>query len=67
MGHFIVATPNMQIEHYPGDVLGPDYHEVSIARNPLTISGPLTTLNSGPGLGIEVDLDVIERHRIAIR
>ena len=67
MGHFIVATPNMQIEHYPGDVLGPDYHEVSIARNPLTISGPLTTLNSGPGLGIEVDLDVIERYRIAIR
>ena len=66
MGHFIVATPNMQIEHYPGDVLGPDYHEVSIARNPLAISGPLTTLNSGPGLGIEVDLDVIERHRIAI-
>ena len=64
MAHFIVATPNMQIECYPGDVLGPDYHEVSIARNPIQIHGPFTTLTSGPGLGVEVDLDVIDRHRI---
>lgn len=64
MAHFIVATPNMQIELYPGDLLGPDYHEVSIARNPLSINGPLTTLNTGPGLGIDVDLDVVERHRL---
>jgi len=64
MAHFIVATPNMQVERYPGDLLGPDYHEVSIAKNPLSIHGPLTTLNTGPGLGIDVDLDVIEKHRI---
>ncbi len=63
MAHFIVATPNMQVELYPGDLLGPDYHEVSIARNPLLISGPLTTLTTGPGLGVEVDLDIVERHR----
>lgn len=64
MAHFIVATPNMQVELYPGDLLGPDYHELSIARNPLVISGPLTTLNQGPGLGIDVDLDVVQRHRL---
>ena len=64
MAHFIVATPNMQVEKYPGDLLGPDYHEVSIAKNPLKIAGPLTTLNQGSGLGVDVDLDVIERHRI---
>jgi len=63
MAHFIVATPNMQVELYPGDLLGPDYHEVSIARNPLPIEGPLTTLTTGPGLGVEVDLDVVRRHR----
>jgi muconate cycloisomerase len=55
MAHFIVATPNMQLELYPGDLLGPDYHEVSIARNPLKIDGPLTTLTNSPGLGVEVD------------
>lgn len=64
MAHFIVATPNMQVELYPGDLLGPDYHEVSIARNPLQISGPLTTLSSGPGLGVEVDWDSVSRHRM---
>ena len=63
MAHFIVATPNMKVELYPGDVLGPDYHEVSIAKNPLVINGPFTTLNTGPGLGVTVDLDVVERHR----
>jgi len=64
MAHFVLATPNMQIELYPGDTLGPDYHEISIARNPLKIEGPLTTLNTTPGLGIDIDLDVIEKHRI---
>lgn len=64
MAHFIVATPNMQVELYPGDVLGPDYHEVSIARNPLKIDGPFTTLNSGAGLGIDADMQIVERHRL---
>jgi L-alanine-DL-glutamate epimerase-like enolase superfamily enzyme len=64
MAHFVVATPNMQVELYPGDLLGPDYHEVSIARNPLCIVGPLTTLGSGPGLGIDVDLEVVKQHRL---
>lgn len=63
MAHFIVSTPNMQVELYPGDLLGPDYHEVSIAKNPILIAGPLTTLTSGPGLGVEVDRTVIDRHR----
>ena len=65
MAHFIVATANMQVERYPGDLLGPDYHDVSIATNPLKIDGPLTTLNSGPGLGVDVDLKVVQQHRIS--
>ncbi len=64
MLHFIVATPNMQVERYPGDCLGPFYHEFSIARNPLRVEGPFTTLGNGPGLGIDVDWDVVDRHRL---
>lgn len=63
MAHFIVATPNMKVEVYPGDVLGPDYHDISIAKQPIEIHGPFTTITNRPGLGVEVDLDVIERHR----
>lgn len=64
MLHFIVATPNMQVELYPGDCLGPFYHEFSLAKNPLVIEGPFTTLNSRPGLGIELDWDLVKQHRL---
>lgn len=64
MLHFIVATPNMQVELYPGDCLGPFYHEVSLAQNPIQIKGPFTTLSPGPGLGIEIDWDLVKQHRL---
>ena len=64
MLHFIVATPNMQVDRFPGDCLGPSYHEFSIARKPLMIAGPFTTLHDAPGLGIEVDWDTVARHRL---
>ncbi|MCA9225408.1 MAG: muconate cycloisomerase [Planctomycetales bacterium] len=66
MLHFIVSTPNVQIERYPGDCLGPSYHEFSIAKNPLKIEGPFTTLNDGPGLGIDVDWELVDRHRLSL-
>lgn len=66
MMHFVVSTPIVQIERIPGDCLGPSYHEFSIARNPLQIMGPFTTLSTGAGLGIDVDWDVVERNRIGV-
>jgi len=60
MGHLIVATENLQIEKYPGDILGPAYHVASVARNPLHIDGPVITLNDAPGLGVEVDWDRVQ-------
>ena len=58
MLHFIVATPNMQVERYPGDCLGPFYHEFSLAKNPLVIEGPFTTLNAGPASALNSTLSV---------
>lgn len=62
MGHLIVAARNMQVERYPGDALGPAYHEFSIAKNPLSIDGPMVTINDRPGLGIDVDWDLVREH-----
>ena len=62
MGHLVVACPNMQIEKYPGDMLGPEYHEVRIAQNPLEIQGPQVTITNRPGLGIEVDWPAVKSH-----
>ena len=64
MCHTVVACPNLQVEKYPGDILGPEYHEVSIAGNPLSIEGPLVSLTDAPGLGIEVDWKVVESCRL---
>ena len=62
MCHLVVACPNMNIEKYPGDILGPDYHEISVVKNPVEISGPLVTISDRPGLGVEVDWDVVRAH-----
>ncbi|MSR59870.1 MAG: muconate cycloisomerase [Planctomycetaceae bacterium] len=61
MGHLVVGCANMQVEKYPGDMLGPEYHEVRIARNPLEIRGPVVTITDRPGLGIDVDWDVVRK------
>ena len=64
MLHFIVSTPSVEIELYPGDCLGPSYHEFSIARNPLRIDGPLSTLGEGPGLGVDVDWERVRDNQL---
>jgi muconate cycloisomerase len=64
MMHFVVANPNLQIETIPGDCLGPSYHEFSIVTCPLAIDGPFTTLPDVPGLGVEVDWQLVDEHRI---
>ncbi|RMG36360.1 MAG: muconate cycloisomerase [Planctomycetota bacterium] len=62
MMHLVVGTPNMQVERLPGDCLGPSYHEFSVAKDPLPIDGPFTTLPRRPGLGVEVDWDRVAAH-----
>lgn len=65
MMHYIVATPNVHIEQIPGDCLGPSYHEFPVVRDPLVIDGPFTTLSNRPGLGVNVDWEVVNQHRLA--
>jgi muconate cycloisomerase len=62
MAHLVVATPNLQVEKYPGDMLGPVYHEARIVKDPIDIRGPLVTITDRPGLGVEVDWQVVRAH-----
>lgn len=64
MAHLVIGCPNMQVERFPGDMLGPEYHEVRIVKNPIAIEGPLVTISDRPGLGVDVDWDVVRSHRI---
>ena len=61
MCHLVVACPNMQVETYPGDILGPDYHEARVATNPISINGPEIETPTGAGLGVDVDWDAVAR------
>jgi muconate cycloisomerase len=63
MAHLVVACPNMQVEKYPGDMLGADYHEIRVAKKPIRIEGPITTIDNTPGLGVEVDWELARRLR----
>lgn len=65
MCHLAVACPNLQLEKFPGDILGPDYHEFSIAKNPISIKGPIVTITNLPGLGVDVDWNVIKDNLIS--
>ncbi len=51
MAHLVVACPDMQVEKYPGDMLGADYHEMRVASDPIQIEGPITTITDRPGPG----------------
>jgi len=64
MCHLVVACPNLQVEKYPGDILGPEYHEFRVVKEPLRIAGPVVEITDRPGLGVEVDWDVVEQHRL---
>ncbi|MDX1944745.1 MAG: enolase C-terminal domain-like protein [Pirellulaceae bacterium] len=64
MGHLIVATPNLRVEDLPGDIHGPAYYEVRIVKEPLLIVGPVTTITNRPGLGVEVDWNVVREYRL---
>lgn len=65
MLQFVVSTPNLKVESLPGDCLGPTYHEFSIAQEPLQIQGPFTTLPNKPGLGVDVNWELVQQHQFA--
>lgn len=64
MCHLVLAHENMQVERYPGDIMGPDYHEVRIVKNPLVIEGATITLSERPGLGVDVDWSLVEKYTL---
>ncbi len=61
MCHLAVATPNVAAERYHGDILGPLYHQTCITSAPLRIERGFAHCPTGPGLGVEVDWNVVDR------
>ncbi len=58
MAHVTVATPNVQCERFPGDLIGPVYYEQSLSRQPLRYEADRLFVPDGPGLGVSVGTPV---------
>jgi muconate cycloisomerase len=54
MAHVTVATPNIQCERFPGDLIGPVYFEQALTRDPLCYRADRLLVPEQPGLGVAV-------------
>lgn len=59
--HLAATLPNLG---YPSDVKGPSLFADTVLRNPLDIADGGTPVPDGPGLGVDLDADQIDRYRV---
>jgi muconate cycloisomerase len=55
MAHVAVALPNIAIERYASDIMGPFFHIQHALETPLQCSAGGITVPDGPGLGLTID------------
>ena len=63
MLHLAAAEPSLDDTRYPGDYLGPLYHQADLLKEPLQLGPSVARVPDGPGLGVELDEDQLERYR----
>lgn len=63
MLHVGVAVPTIASELYPGDFIGPLYHEADLLKTPLTLGPVAASAPDGPGLGVELDEEQLAKYR----
>jgi muconate cycloisomerase len=65
MLHVAASVEAIDSETYPGDLLGPLYHEGDMIETPLEL-GPVTArVPDGPGLGVTLDEAQVARWKDA--
>lgn len=63
MLHLGAALPTIASERFPGDFIGPLYHEADLLKTPLQLGPVAADVPDGPGLGVELDEGQLERYR----
>ena len=64
MLHVAVADPAIDSVRYPGDLIGPLYHEADLLTAPLELGPEVARLPDGPGLGVQLDEIQLARYRV---
>jgi L-alanine-DL-glutamate epimerase-like enolase superfamily enzyme len=63
MIHLAMASPGIGAEDFPCDILSPFYYQDGVLAEPLAIGAGEARPPDGPGLGVELDDDAVERFR----
>ncbi len=63
MLHIGCAVSTIASERYPGDFIGPHYHEADMLKTPLSLGPPCARVSDAPGLGVELDEEQLEKYR----
>ncbi len=61
--HLAVSAPALDGERFPSDIIGPLYHGDDVIEQPITIRNGYAQIPDGPGLGVRLDKDKIQRYR----
>jgi len=64
MIHLAMATPGIGAEEFPCDIISPFFYEDGLLTEPLPITGGEARPLEGPGLGVELDDEKVERYRV---
>ncbi len=63
MLHVGIACDAFRAEQFPGDYVGPWYHAADLLKTPVDLGPPAARVPEGPGLGIELDEEQLEKYR----
>ena len=63
MLHVGAVCPTIACDQFPGDFIGPLYHESDLLKTPLELGPKASRVPDGPGLGVELDEEALEKYR----
>lgn len=62
MLHLALAHRGIVPDRYPCDIIGPFFYEEDILKEPLKLDGGTARASDRPGLGVELDEDMVRRY-----
>ncbi|MFO0903670.1 MAG: enolase C-terminal domain-like protein [Pirellulales bacterium] len=64
MAHVCAAIPNVDVDRYAADIIGPVFHTARAALTTLTPASGYVTAPQSPGIGLELDWQQIDKLRM---
>jgi muconate cycloisomerase len=64
MIHLALACRGISPDEYPCDIIGPLFYEDDILDEPLSLDGGRAVAPHRPGLGVALDDETVDRHRV---